>query len=99
MRPYKSSYIPIWYIDIPYTLNGTPVNRPYHVLRQDTVGCQVEQGLAVKGIGFELYLEGRGDVVTGLVMGMSRGAVWVFGAINLLTKFSRPSKWGVGFAA
>ena len=32
------------------------------------------------------YLEGQGDLVSGLIMGVSRVPIWVLGGINLLTK-------------
>ena len=35
---------------------------------------------------------GSGDLVSGLVMGISRVIIWVIEAINLLTKSSRPSR-------
>ena len=33
------------------------------------------------------YLEGQGDLVSGLIRGMSRLTIRVIGVINLLTKF------------
>ena len=32
------------------------------------------------------YLEGQGDLVSGLIMGIIRVTIWVIGVINLLTK-------------
>ena len=32
------------------------------------------------------YLEGQGDVVSGLIMGIIRVTIWVIGVTNLLTK-------------
>ena len=32
------------------------------------------------------YLEGRGDLVSRLIMGIIRVTIWVIGVINLLTK-------------
>ena len=32
------------------------------------------------------YLEGQGDLVSGLIMGITRVTIWVIGVINLLTK-------------
>ena len=32
------------------------------------------------------YLEGQGDLVSRLIMGICRVAIWVIGVINLLTK-------------
>ena len=34
------------------------------------------------------YLEGQGDSVKGLIMGISRVTMWVMGVISLLTKSS-----------
>ena len=34
----------------------------------------------------EVYLEGQGDLVIGLIMGMTRVTIWVIGVIHLLTK-------------
>ena len=39
-----------------------------------------------------LYLEGERDLVTRLIIAISRVTVSVIGVINLLTKFPRPSK-------
>ena len=33
-----------------------------------------------------VYLEGQGDLVNGLIMGISRVTIWVIGVISLLTK-------------
>ena len=33
------------------------------------------------------YLEGQGDLVSRLIMGITRVTIWVIGVINLLTKF------------
>ena len=38
------------------------------------------------------YLEGQGDLVSGLIMGIIGVTIWVIGVINLLTKSPRPSK-------
>ena len=35
---------------------------------------------------FHTYLEGQGDLVSRLFMGISRVTIWVIGVINLLTK-------------
>ena len=32
------------------------------------------------------YLEGQVDIVSGLIMGINRVTIWVFGVMNLLTK-------------
>ena len=32
------------------------------------------------------YLEGQGDLVSSLIMGISRVTIWVIGVITLLTK-------------
>ena len=32
------------------------------------------------------YLEGHGDLVSGLIMGINGLTIWVIGAINLVTK-------------
>ena len=32
------------------------------------------------------YLEGQGDLVSGLIMGISRVTTWVIGVIKLLSK-------------
>ena len=42
-------------------------------------------------LGGHLYLEGQGDLVSKVVMGIS-GLRWVTGAINLPTESSWPSK-------
>ena len=34
----------------------------------------------------DLYLEGQGDLVSRLIMGINRVTIWVTGVINLLTK-------------
>ena len=36
--------------------------------------------------GLRAYLEGQGDLVTRLIMGIIGVTVWVLGVINLLTK-------------
>ena len=33
-----------------------------------------------------LYLEGQGDLVSRLIMGISKVIIWAMGVINLLTK-------------
>ena len=33
-----------------------------------------------------MYLEGQGDLVNGLIMGIICVTIWVIGVINLLTK-------------
>ena len=33
-----------------------------------------------------VYLEGHGDLVSRLIMGISRVVIWIIGFINLLTK-------------
>ena len=33
------------------------------------------------------YLEGQGDLVNRLIMGIIRVTIWVIGVINLLTKY------------
>ena len=35
---------------------------------------------------FGPYLEGQGDIVSGLILGISRVIIWVIGVINLLSK-------------
>ena len=35
----------------------------------------------------DAYLEGQGDLVSRLIMGIIRVTIWVIGVINLLTKF------------
>ena len=35
---------------------------------------------------FKYYLEGQGDLVSGLIMGIIRVTIWVIGVITLLTK-------------
>ena len=37
---------------------------------------------------FRQYLEGQGDLVSGLIMGIIWVPIWVIGVINLLTKSS-----------
>ena len=37
-------------------------------------------------IGGLQYLEGQGDLVSRLIMGIIRVTIWVIGVINLLTK-------------
>ena len=32
------------------------------------------------------YLGGQGDLVSGLIMGITRVTIWIIGVINLLTK-------------
>ena len=32
-----------------------------------------------------VYLEGQGDLVSGLIMGITRVIIWVIGVINLLS--------------
>ena len=44
------------------------------------------------GVNIIDYLEGRGDLVSGLVMGISRVTIWVIGAFKLLATFLQPSK-------
>ena len=36
------------------------------------------------------YLEGQGDLVNGLLMGITRVTIWVVGVITLLTKTLNP---------
>ena len=38
------------------------------------------------GSGSWAYLEGQGDLVNGLIMGITRGTIWVIGVSDLLTK-------------
>ena len=51
-----------------------------------------DQGLGLAGYDsyrFQaeiLYLEGQGDLVSRLIMGITRVTIWVVGVINLLTK-------------
>ena len=40
-----------------------------------------------------LYLEGHGDLVSGLILGIIGVIIWLTGVINLLTKSPRPSKY------
>ena len=37
-------------------------------------------------------MEGQGDLVSGLIMGITRVTIWVVGIMNLLTKSPSPSK-------
>ena len=37
-------------------------------------------------LNFRAYLEGQGDLVSRLIMGIIRVTIWVIGVINLLTK-------------
>ena len=37
-------------------------------------------------LGPKPYLEGQGDLVSRLIMGLIRVSIWVIGIINLLTK-------------
>ena len=38
------------------------------------------------GVGLVLYLEGQGDLVNRLIVGIIRVTIWAIGVINLLTK-------------
>ena len=40
--------------------------------------------LGFRGLG--IYLEGQGDLISRLIMGIIRVTIWVIGVINLLTK-------------
>ena len=44
----------------------------------------------MQGLGVHLeilgYLGGQGDLVSGLIMGITRVTIWIIGVINLLTK-------------
>ena len=42
--------------------------------------------LRVRASGGGIYLEGQGDSISRLVMGIARVTIWVIGVINLLTK-------------
>ena len=42
------------------------------------------------------HLEGQGDLVNRLLVTITRVTIWVLGAINLLTKPPRPSKYNFG---
>ena len=44
------------------------------------------------------YLEGHGDLVSGLIMGIIRVIIWLIGVSNLLTKSPGPSKYENGDA-
>ena len=46
--------------------------------------CQLYIGR--EAVGLMPYLEGQGDLVSGLIMGITRVTIWVIGVINLLTK-------------
>ena len=37
-------------------------------------------------LGFNAYLEGHGDLLSRLIIRISRVTVWVIGVLNLLTK-------------
>ena len=37
-------------------------------------------------LGFRVYLEGQGDLVSGLIRRITRITIWVIGVISLLTK-------------
>ena len=39
-----------------------------------------------KGLGLRDYLEGHGDLVSRLMIRITRVTIWVIGVINLLTK-------------
>ena len=41
-------------------------------------------------VGFRVYLEGQGDLVSRLIMGIIRVTIWVIGVINLLYLLSPP---------
>ena len=49
-------------------------------------------GITVVSGNAKPYLEGQGDLVNGLIMGITRVTIWAIGVINLLTKSPRPSK-------
>ena len=44
-------------------------------------------------LGFRVYLEGQGDLVTRLIVGIIGVAKWVIGVVNLLPKSPCPSKY------
>ena len=41
---------------------------------------------AVANLAVPNYLEGQGDLISRLIMGIIRVTIWVIGVINLLTK-------------
>ena len=43
-------------------------------------------GFRVLGLGFGVYLEGHGDLVSRLIMGITGVIIWLIGVIDLLTK-------------
>ena len=43
-------------------------------------------GRPLRASGPLIYLEGQGDLVSGLTMGIIRVTIWVIGVINPLTK-------------
>ena len=43
-------------------------------------------GDMVSGMYLDSYLEGQGDLVSGLIRRISRVTIWVIGIINLLNK-------------
>ena len=64
--------------------------------RSRRVGNPVGQVYAMSVLGscwsrstpnsYQHYLEGQGDLVSGLIMGILRVTIWVIGVIKLLTK-------------
>ena len=44
----------------------------------------------MQGLEFVVYLEGQGDLVSGLIVGIIRVIIWVIGVINLLTRAPDP---------
>ena len=46
-----------------------------------------------------LYLEGHGDLVSGLVIRITRVTIWVIGVINLLTKSPDPPSMERGWTS
>ena len=45
-----------------------------------------ELGFRVQGLGFRDYLEGRGDLVSRLIMRVTVVIIWLIRVISLLTK-------------
>ena len=76
------------------TYGGTRrISRPRHfasVLLVALPSSRFQQGLGVKAqvsSTWGPYLEGQGDLVTWLIIGITRVTMWFIGVIRLLTKF------------
>ena len=62
---------------------------PLRYVVHSWVRCGFLVGIRDQGLG---YLAGRGDLISRLIMGITRVIMWVIGVINLLTKPPGPSK-------